>query len=85
MKRYIDAHKIPYHDLSDGKGLCQVAFLEDVIKVPTADVRKNIRAVKVMHEQGMTHFYTCGLCGNEIDIEDAYCKHCGAVLEINHA
>lgn len=38
MRRYIDAYKIPYHDLSDGRGKCEVAFLEDIIKVPTADV-----------------------------------------------
>lgn len=49
MSRYIDAYKIPYHDLSDGKGLCQVAFLEDIMKVPTADVVKVVRCKDCKH------------------------------------
>ncbi len=84
MRRYIDAYKIPYHDLSDGKGLCQVAFLEDIVKVPTADVRENATAHKVVgggEHDGATCWFECSQCHGTVDIDDAYCKHCGAQME----
>ena len=84
MSRYIDAYKIPYHDLSDGKGLCQVAFLEDIVKVPTADVRENVRG------EWIEKHYTinCSVCKNclwsgpYIDLvrKFNFCPNCGAYM-----
>ena len=52
--------------------------------VPSADVRKNIKAKKVIgggEHDGATCWFECSHCHGTVDIEDAYCKHCGAVLE----
>ena len=38
MSRYIDEDKIRYTDLSDGLGLCYVAFKDIIDRMPTADV-----------------------------------------------
>ena len=49
------------------------------------DVRKNIKAQKVLAGgilYGTTHWYECSCCHGAVDILDAYCKHCGAVLEL---
>lgn len=48
------------------------------------DVRKNIKAKKVIgggEHDGATCWFKCSHCHGSVDIEDAYCKHCGAVLE----
>lgn len=76
MRRYIDAYKIPYHDLSDGRGKCEVAFLEDIIKVPTADVVEVVRCkdCKWWDNDGdaerCTHKY-----GGMWAKSDAYCSY----------
>lgn len=52
--------------------------------VPPADVRKNIKAKKIIgggEHDGATCWFECSSCHGSVDIEDAYCKHCGAVLE----
>ena len=41
--RLIDADAIRYRDLSDGKGLCYVVFLEDIKKLPTVDAVEVVR------------------------------------------
>ena len=35
--RLIDADKIRFTDLSDGRGLCYVAFVENIEKMPTIE------------------------------------------------
>ena len=50
----------------------------------SADVRKNIHAKKVIgggERDGATCWFECSHCHGTVDIEDAYCKHCGAVLK----
>ena len=45
------------------------------------DVRKNIKAKKVIgggEHDGATCWFECSHCHGSVDIEDAYCKHCGA-------
>lgn len=52
-----------------------------------ADVRKNIKAQKMLAGgilDGTTHWYECSCCHGAVDILDAYCKHCGAVLELEN-
>ena len=78
--RYIDADKLQqaYKEIHDGKR----SLLIDT--EPTADVRKNIKAKKVIgggEHDGATCWFECSHCHGTVDIEDAYCKHCGAVLE----
>lgn len=87
MSRYIDADNILYKDLSEGRGVCWVTFRDWIKEMPTADVRKNIRAQKVLAGgilDGTTHWYECSCCHGAVDILDAYCKHCGAVLELEN-
>ena len=47
MSRYIDAEKIPYVDLNDDMPLSKVrvyvAFKERIDRIPTADVRENVK------------------------------------------
>lgn len=43
MTRLIDADKIPWTDLSDGRGLCYVTFLEKVQRLPT------VKEINVRH------------------------------------
>ena len=41
--RYIDADKILYTDLSEGRGVCWVTFMDWIKEMPTADVRENVK------------------------------------------
>lgn len=55
--------------------------LEDI---PSADVRKNIKAQKVIgggERDGATCWFECSHCHGTMDPQDMFCKHCGAVLE----
>ena len=102
MSRYIDADKLMLH-LNDYKlqvspnwkdewermVSCLVidTCMDAVQEQPTADVRKNVKAKKVLAGgilDGTTHWYECSCCHGAVDILDAYCKHCGAVLELEN-
>lgn len=53
-------------------------------EMDSADVRENIKAQKVIgggDHDGATCWFECSHCHGAVDINDAYCKHCGAVLE----
>lgn len=41
--RYIDADKILYTDLSEGRGVCWVTFMDWIKEMPTANVRENVK------------------------------------------
>ena len=96
MPRYIDADK--QKNLIDncadlGGKLGEIittikGYAKDMADAtPNADVRKNIRAQKVLAGgilDGTTHWYECSCCHGAVDILDAYCKHCGAVLELEN-
>ena len=84
MSRYIDADNILYKDLSEGRGVCWVTFSDWIKEMPTADVRKNIHAQKVIggsERDGSTCWFECSHCHGTVDLQDMFCKHCGAVLE----
>lgn len=89
MSRYIDADLIEYEPMcrARGNGMyedCEIACKDQIDDIPTADVRKNIHAKKVIGGgecDGATCWFECSHCHGSVDIEDAYCKHCGAVLE----
>ena len=46
MSRYIDADKILYKDLSEGRGVCWVTFMDWIKEMPTADVVEVDKAQK---------------------------------------
>ena len=79
--RYIDADKILYTDLSEGRGVCWVTFMDWIKEMPTADVRDDATAHKVVgggERDGATCWFECDNCGLAVDIGDVFCKHCGA-------
>ena len=53
-------------------------------EMDSADVRENIHAKKIISggdHDGATCWFECSHCHGSVNINDAYCKHCGAVLE----
>ena len=59
-------------------------FVGSLNELPTADVRKNIKAQKVIgggERDGDTCWFECSHCHGTVDLQDMFCKHCGAVLE----
>ena len=90
MSRLIDADRLKKHyawwgNTTSETGVCIKELFDTIIdRQPTADVRKNIKAKKVIgggEHDGETCWFECSSCHGSVDIEDAYCKHCGAVLE----
>lgn len=93
--RYIDAdnlkERIPkdiHEDVFENCSNCELLNDEQVKELidlqPTADVRKNVHAEKIISggdHDGATCWFECSSCHGSVDIEDSYCKHCGAVLE----
>lgn len=91
--RLIDADKIPWTDLSDGRGLCYVTFLEKVQRLPTVKetpVRHGrwIYYPECLKNEGASHDDAiCSVCGEMFDQMDNdverfdYCPHCGAKME----
>lgn len=92
MSRYIDAYeaKRQIQKATEGEVDVMKVFLKamySIDKIQTADVRKNIKAQKVLAGgilDGTTHWYECSHCHGAVDILDAYCKHCGAALELEN-
>lgn len=85
MSRYIDADKLmnDFYDTPEERKTWSKAWWL-INHAPTADVRKNIKAQKVIgggEHDGATCWFECSHCHGTVDINDAYCKHCGAVLE----
>lgn len=72
--RYIDADKILYTDLSEGRGVCWVTFMDWIKEMPNADVRENVngRWVEVVDRTEMYDkegvktwgmLFQCNQCG----------------------
>ena len=59
MSRYIDADKILYTDLSEGRGVCWVTFMDWIDEMPTADVRENVRK-PIPGYEGLYEVDSCG-------------------------
>ncbi len=58
-----------------------VDAIENIRGLPTADVRDNATAHKVVgggERDGATCWFECDKCGLAVDIGDVFCKHCGA-------
>lgn len=88
MSRYIDQQETlkklqayrPYQRL--GEDAISYAIVT-VDNMPTADVRENVKAKKVIggDNSGRNEavwWYECSACGGNVDISDDFCKHCGA-------
>ena len=88
MSRYIDADKILYKDLSEGRGVCWVTFMEWIKEMPTADVRENVRGEWIRRDSRYVGWisFDCSVCGEtlELDRETSndfkYCPFCGAEM-----
>lgn len=88
MPRYIDANKL----IKDGWSLQRTKHsltsstyeVMELDCVPTADVRENITAHKVIgggEHDGATCWFECSRCGKTVDVNDKYCSECGAGFE----
>lgn len=93
MSKYIDAEKIPWTDLNDGRGGVNVyvTFLEKVARMPAADVVevRHGRWEELMEHRGAGGIlggkdicvgYACSECGEQSDIMTYYCPNCGASM-----
>ena len=77
--RYIDADKILYTDLSEGRGVCWVTFMDWIKEMPTADVRENVRGEwKKRKDKPLQNWYQCSNCGAICGETPKYCSECGA-------
>ena len=82
--RYIDADKILYTDLSEGRGVCWVTFMDWIKEMPTADVRENVRGEWIFHKstiEGADDSRECSVCGvwlNWTMPRNSFCPNCGA-------
>ena len=67
MSRYIDADKIPWTDLNDNLNSnikVLVTFAEKVNRMPTADVRENVRGEWLPHPNKQNKEWdVCSACG----------------------
>lgn len=86
-RRYID-ESILVEKLHVGDGLPTISrsvLVNCVLPtIPTADVRENVKAQKVIgggEHDGATCWFECSNCHGTVDLQDMFCKHCGAVLE----
>ena len=88
MSRYIDADRLRkdilglpncYNGFSDTYD--KALIIDRIDEQPTADVRENATAHKVVgggERDGATCWFECDKCGLAVDIGDVFCKHCGA-------
>lgn len=92
MNKYIDAiDRVQLiRDILDKYG--NTGGTEDANKIyrmilnqPTANVRENVRAERLLSGQttskydiDVTNWYECSACGGAVDEYDNFCKHCGA-------
>lgn len=83
VSRYID-ESILVEKVYKGEGLPTISrsvLVNCVLPtIPTADVRENITAHKVIgggEHDGATCWFECDNCGLAVDIGDVFCKHCG--------
>lgn len=84
MSRYIDADKAEITYSSKDMDKAAELFNEWLDAQPTADVRKNIKAQKVIgggEHDGATCWFECSRCGKTVDVNDKYCSECGARFE----
>lgn len=79
--RYIDADKILYTDLSEGRGVCWVTFMDWIKKMPTADVVEVVRCKDCKHldkgENDSESWCECTrIFGTYFDVsEDDFCSY----------
>lgn len=85
--RYIDADKILYTDLSEGRGVCWVTFMDWIKEMPTADVRKNVRGkwqpieVQPYFKKHFDTSVACSVCHRKGNKRWNFCPNCGARMD----
>lgn len=79
MSRYIDADGIQYTMLYKENWITntglekQGVWKDDIDKIPTADVRENVKAQKVVgggERDGSTCWFECSQCHGTVDIDE---------------
>ena len=85
MGRYIDADKMKSIKSIQSASFNSIESIREWIDAqPTADVRENIKAQKVIgggEHDGATCWFECSRCGKTVDVNDKYCSECGARFE----
>lgn len=49
-----------------------------ILDLQTADVRENVKAEKKAENNGIVNWFVCSNCLHDVDIQDNFCRHCGA-------
>lgn len=85
MSRYIDADGIQYTMLYKENWITntgvekQCVWKDDIDKIPTADVRENVRGYwKKRKDKPLQNWYQCSNCGAICGETPKYCSECGA-------
>lgn len=85
MARFIDLDKLIWLVQNNDKygTITKRVFISLLQNSETEDVVPVVHAHKVrVHSQGGgTHWVVCSHCEKPIDWQDAYCKHCGAIMD----
>lgn len=58
---------------------------EEILQLTAADVRENVKAKKVIKSTeniyGYSNWIECSRCKTDVDVDDKYCRECGARFE----
>ena len=73
---------LPSAQSKRGRGkLVKLAPLEDIIKVPTADVRENVKGKWIKKKGSLWSLATCSVCGElSVEGDKPFCPNCGAQM-----
>ena len=94
MSRYIDANEVKrqIQKATEGQNDVMKVFLNAMYridKIPTADVRENVRGEWIDAVVGTSTGYTyhekrCSICGYGEVLPHNFCPNCGADMRGNH-
>ena len=96
MSRYIDADLIPWTDIAEGTPMKKpikvlITFADKVNRMPTADVRENVKGEWIYDGKSFKNGYNwmhCSACGGkEVDCPAGrtnFCPNCGADMRGNN-
>lgn len=66
------------------KSIPEVSLEEQKIKRDKGDI-ENPRGEWIVKSNGTTNYYACDKCGSAGDIQDKFCRECGAKMKNNEA
>lgn len=87
MPRYIDADEIQYTMLYKENWITntgvekQGVWKDDIDKMPTADVRENVKGKWIKKKGSLWSLATCSVCGElSVEGDKPFCPNCGAQM-----